>query len=598
MKAGRRFSATARLGVLAASVAMLLVGAGSSGAATLESCAYDAGSKVVTATVTAGSEATLKVMASGELWFGATPAPCGGATTTNTDSIEIAGNVGTREVLTLDQRDGLLGPGFSPEFNIPEIEIATALGDTNDRIVVWGTSANDTIAPGQNGMALNTDGDVDVLFSPGVLELEIHALEGDDFVNGRGQGGAGLAFQGPLWLYGGEGDDELVGSARADHLDGGAGNDVISAQGDNDVLLGGPGNDQLSGSEGDDLIVGGPGADALLGGFGNDTIEANDGEADTSIHGGPGVDTATVDPVDPSTIAVENRIVDSGPPPPPPPPGGACVYDEGSGTVTASMAAGAQATLAVVGGAIHFGATPSACEAATTANTDTIKVLAPAGSVERLLVDQSGGALAPGRSAEGTGLAEIELELDLGDAADEVTIRGADGAGVLVVGNKGVSFNADSDVDVTFAVLPGSIELIGGNGASNVITARGGYGAGQVFQGPVTLRAGDAGDTLTGSDFADLLVGGGGADTLSGYGGNDTILGGAGGDKLNGQDGDDTMTGGAGADTFNGAGGNDTLHADDGAADVSIHGGQGTDTAYYDAGIDPAPVAVEFLHPL
>ena len=45
-----------------------------------ESCAYDAGTKAVTASITPGAEATL-VVSGGALWFGATPAPCGAATT-------------------------------------------------------------------------------------------------------------------------------------------------------------------------------------------------------------------------------------------------------------------------------------------------------------------------------------------------------------------------------------------------------------------------------------------------------------------------------------------------------------------------------------
>jgi hypothetical protein len=37
----------------------------------------------------------------------------------------------------------------------------------------------------------------------------------------------------------------------------------------------------------------------------------------------------------------------------------------------------------------------------------------------------------------------------------------------------------------------------------------------------------------------------------------------------------------------------DTLDAADGEADVLIHGQQGVDTAFFDAGIDPAPISIE-----
>ena len=64
----------------------------------------------------------------------------------------------------------------------------------------------------------------------------------------------------------------------------------------------------------------------------------------------------------------------------------------------------------------------------------------------------------------------------------------------------------------------------------------------RLFAGSIVLRAGDLGDTLTGSNLGDLLVGGGGNDDVNGYGGNDTIDGGAGDDKLNGADGTTTAS--------------------------------------------------------
>ena len=63
-------------------------------------------------------------------------------------------------------------------------------------------------------------------------------------------------------LYGGDGDDWLVGGAAADTLHGGAGSDV---------LIGRDGDDHLEGGDGDDIIIGGTGDDTLVGGSGNDT---------------------------------------------------------------------------------------------------------------------------------------------------------------------------------------------------------------------------------------------------------------------------------------------------------------------------------------
>jgi Ca2+-binding RTX toxin-like protein len=588
-----RHSPLRRFLLLAAGFAALSVTAPATAAA--ESCAYDPGTRSVAATITPGSQATLKIDAGGQLLFGLVPMPCAGATATNTDSVSVAGSAGTTERLTLDQSESVFGPGATAEGNIPEIELATSLGDFADTLAIIGTSGNDVIAPGQNGVAINSDGDLDITVSPSIFHVEINALGGDDFVNGRGQGGAGLHFLGPLTIYGGDGTDEIVGSTDPDKLYGEGGNDTINAQDGADVVEGGAGNDFLTASEGDDTIVGGPGADSFSGGYGNDLLDADDGEADVSFNGGPGTDTLYYDlGIDPGSSAVENKIADPGPPPPPPPPpppGGACTYNAGTKTVTASASPGT-ATLVVAAGEIRFGATPGSCAGATTSNTDAIKVVGAAGTAEKLIIDQSGGPFAPGATAETTGVAEIEIDVNLGDVSDQVVVIGTSSDDVLAMGAKGAAINNDSDVDVSFAPLPSSIELVGGGG-KNLLTARGGYGAGTVYAGSVTLRAGDQGDDLTGSNLADLIVGGDGADTVNAYGGNDTIQGGGGGDKLSGADGNDDITGGAGADILSGGNGNDTLRANDGQADTSINGGAGTDTAYYDGALDPGPSAVE-----
>jgi len=347
-----------------------------------ESCVYNPGSASVSASVTPGGSATLDVV--GEvIRFGAVPVPCGSATVTNTNSIFIAGTIGTTERLTFDQRTGLIGPGATAEFNFPEIEIATALGDAADTVAIYLTSGDDFVAAGQNGFALNSDGDVDITFSPSAFNLEVYALEGDDYINGRGESGAGLRFLGPTLIDGGLGHESLIrGGAQNDALTGGPGNDRLEGQDGNDVIDGGAGGDYLSSGGGNDVLTGGAGLDTFAAGDDNDVIHADDGEADSSMNGGPGVDTAHYDGggLDPTPVAVENRIAVTPPPPPPPPPG-SCSYDAGSKAVTAQMVAGSEGTLRVVGaGEIHFGAVPSPCGAATTANTNSITIVGGSGS--------------------------------------------------------------------------------------------------------------------------------------------------------------------------------------------------------------------------
>ena len=293
------------------------------------------------------------------------------------------------------------------------------------------------------------------------------------------------------------------------------------------------------------------------------------------------------------TPAAHSWTIEAAPPPPPPPPPGqgSCVYNAAQKTATATIPVGGTATLAVVGSEIRFAGV--ACGAATTTNTDAITVTGGSGSVERLVVDQSAGALSPGATAEAIGTnSEIELAVNLGDPTDQFVLGGTAGADLLSAGTKGVSFTPDTDLDVTFLPLPGAIELAGGAG-NDTLTSGGGYGTAQAFLGRATLRGEGDDDALGGSALDDVIVGGPGADTLQGNSGNDELLGEAGNDTLNGQDGNDRLVGGPGVDSLSGGNGDDRLEAADGEADALIHGQVGVDTAYYDLGLDPAPVSAE-----
>ena len=103
-------------------------------------------------------------------------------------------------------------------------------------------------------------------------------------------------------LFGGKGNDLLVGSVGADYLYGGENDDKIFLDGSHDAnannpdfqdtISGGPGEDRiygysqqdfLSGSGGDDLLAGGKESDLLEGGSGNDRL-VNIGENDSAGH--------------------------------------------------------------------------------------------------------------------------------------------------------------------------------------------------------------------------------------------------------------------------------------------------------------------------
>jgi Ca2+-binding RTX toxin-like protein len=255
------------------------------------------------------------------------------------------------------------------------------------------------------------------------------------------------------------------------------------------------------------------------------------------------------------------------------------------------MAAGSSATLEVSSGAVWFGGAP--CGAATTTNTDTITVAGHVGTVEDLVVSMLGGEFAPGVTAEASpGISEIEINVNLGDTTDELTVAGTSGDDTIRLGQSGVNLNADSDRDISFAQAPSEVTIYGASGV-NTISAKGGFGSGTIYLGKAVIINGDGGGLIQGGSGNDELNGGAGNDQIEGQNGDDTIDGGAGNDVLLGQGGNDLMTGGPGADEFLGATGNDTMHAEDDEADTSINGGGEVDTAYFDLGIDPDPSATE-----
>lgn len=108
-------------------------------------------------------------------------------------------------------------------------------------------------------------------------------------------------------IYGGSGDDNLIGTGNRDFVSGHGGNDVISTLGQQDTILAGDGDDTVNSGDGRDFVLGGAGADSihgddgqdtLLGGAGNDSIRGGDGAdviggdaGDDELRGGAGSDT-------------------------------------------------------------------------------------------------------------------------------------------------------------------------------------------------------------------------------------------------------------------------------------------------------------------
>ncbi|MBI4989894.1 MAG: putative Ig domain-containing protein, partial [Rhodocyclales bacterium] len=131
---------------------------------------------------------------------------------------------------------------------------------------------------------------------------------GDDYLDGGADADVVFGDEGDDTILGGAGDDLLSGDTfdnagdpdspglpgslhGQDYLEGGAGNDRIAGNGGDDVLYGDEGDDVINGDDvvtsaqyhGDDYIDGGAGADSLVGAGGNDEIYG--GEGDDAIAG-------------------------------------------------------------------------------------------------------------------------------------------------------------------------------------------------------------------------------------------------------------------------------------------------------------------------
>ncbi|MEH2078866.1 MAG: hypothetical protein V7K89_02270 [Nostoc sp.] len=77
-----------------------------------------------------------------------------------------------------------------------------------------------------------------------------------------------------VYLYGGNGNDSLLGSSN---------NDYLYGQNDSDRLIGNAGNDHLYGGAGDDILIGGAGNDLLYGQTGVDIFVLASGNGNDSI---------------------------------------------------------------------------------------------------------------------------------------------------------------------------------------------------------------------------------------------------------------------------------------------------------------------------
>jgi Ca2+-binding RTX toxin-like protein len=588
---------------------------------------------------------------------------CGEASVVNTDRIVI--NAEWTDSMFIDLEEGPLGPGRTPEpdgISEIEIEVSTHIDST----WVRGTAGDDTFTALPNGLALNADADPDLSYAgpvPVFRFVNLYGEAGNDTLDASRVEGLGVVALGgdagddvltgsPLWdqiytgtgndvVHAGGGDDEIwsafgwgeEGQGTA-VIDAGDGDDVVTARGASVEVDGGAGNDTISGTDGNDVIVGGLGDDTLDGAGGNDTFDEGDAPSGAdAIGGGAGTDvvdyTARAWPV----AATLDGVADDGAPGEgdnlaadvesaelPHEPAFWCRYDALTGDLFVRKHTSGSFSIGRQPGSELLQIGTLDCGEASVTNTDRIVVEAE--SFELLHVDLRNGPLSPGRTPEGEGISEIEIEVS--SHPESAWIDGTPEDDTVTVLPAGLALNADGDEDVSFAdsaPVTRTVAIFGDDGNDSLdasvveglgfVVLGGGAGNDQLIGSAVrdeistgsgidVVHAGGGEDEIEspGSPFANGtgtadIDAGDGDDVVTARGASVEVDGGAGDDTISGTEGNDVIVGGLGDDTLDGRGGNDTFDEGDAPTGAdAIGGGAGTDVVDYSA--RALPVAATF----
>ena len=393
-----------------------------------------------------------------------------------------------------------------------------------------------------------SSGQVRSLFSGDVANVGVDTLVHIDKI-------IGTAFDDQMYgggdtiaaLYGGGGNDTILGSLGNDVLSGDDGNDSVNGSGGNDHIYGGDGDDSLDGSSGNDVVDGGRGSDTISGGFGNDIVRGNygndqihDGDGQDRVYGGSGDDQITAD---------QDKFVD---------------YFYGND--------GNDSFYGAVGGS---------------------DVMAGGVGDDTYTIQSSNDQIVESTSDAGTDAVfssvTVDLNHDYSAGVENLFLTGtnaAEGIGNalnnMIIGNDGANYLQGLGGDDLLSGGGGSDILDGGTGND---TASYEAAAAGVIVNLAVSGAQDTGgagtDSLTnienliGSGYSDYLAGNAGSNVLDGGIGNDFLYGRAGNDTLIGGAGDDQLFGGLGHDVMSGGDGNDIYYVDS-SADQVIEGAGAT----------------------
>ena len=451
-------------------------------------------------------------------------------------------------------------------------------GDDGDHLI--GGDGRDILMGDGGGDLIEGGNDADALFGGDGSTRTSPRIGGESYDYDYIDGSDVRKFTGDDTLYGGAGNDEIIGFDGADQLFGGDQNDDLFGDANNDLLDGGNGSDELDGGSGDDTLYGGKGVDTLIGGAGNDVLYS--GEGIDGLDGGEGNDTLYADREDFSANVNFSGDLDGGD-----------GHDLLSLRFMAEGPANASGFEIAMLDFRDFEAVEGSNFNDTLQSSDTDVI---GGAGDDLIISNGGGQNLQG----GDGFDEVtyrsstsgvSVALDSGQLGWSTNGRGGNAQGDLLSGIESV--DASNFVDVLY-----------GDGHRNALRGR---------QDDDTLFGGGGGDTLLGNQGADLLEGDAGADTLDGGTGDDTatyrgskagvyvhlnsptqggrglrgdaafdklisfknLIGSYHEDHLRGDDQDNRIEGSFGDDTLEGSAGDDTLVGAQG--DDMLTGGEGAD---------------------
>ena len=474
---------------------------------------------------------------------------------------KLIGNSSNNQIFGLDGDDTLEGMGGADTLdggngnNTLSFEHSTAgvtatftnglLDATSTAIVNTGDAAGDTYINLQNIIGSNQ---ADYLIG-NTSANSLQGLAGNDTLEGISggdtlDGGADIdtasylhatsavnasLSSGTAAITNGNGTDTLIaienlqGTGFNDTLTGDNGANSLSGEDGNDSLVGLDGNDTLNGGNGNDTLIGGAGADVLIGGAGAADVASYRTALETVSGNGIGV-IASLIPVTGVTTTNDAagdtysgiEVLE-----------GSNYNDQLIGDNNANTLLGGDGndTLEGLNGA-------DVLNGGTGINTASYEHAGTA-----ILASLTNSANNTGAAA--TGDTYINIQNLIGSINDD-TLIGDSNANILNGG----------DGNDTLEGMGGADSLIGGAGTNTASYehANAGVVATLTTLPGVTAIGDAAGDVytniqnLTGSAYADLLIGDGGANSISGGIGNDTLEGMAGADTLDGGLGNDTAS--------------------------------------------------------